>query len=220
MRRNVGCIGLQHQGVQRQLRGQHAQLQRTLERERPAKAQFEAHGDELLGLLQTAIEGMGNAAFHRRLAQTLQQQIGAAPHMQEHGQIVLLRQLQLRFVKQLLPRHVQTGHKTIQTDFTHGHQVRVWAVRVQRLLQYRQVMVLGLRRVQGVDAQGVDIAVLVGELAHQFEVVHLHRWNDTGLNTHCASGLSHRVPVVCKFSGVQVAVAVDPIHSEIVGVYG
>ena len=49
-------------------------------------------------LLLAAVEGMGNAALHRHLAQVLEQQIGAAPHMQDdrppqpgrHGQLPLV----------------------------------------------------------------------------------------------------------------------------------
>ena len=121
-------------------------------RQRPAKTQLEAHGDELLRLLHTAIERVGNAALHWRLAQTLEKQISTAPHMQDDGQVELLRQFQLRFVKELLPRHVQTRHKTIEADFTQRHQARVGSVLFQSGAQGLQVGLMGLRGVHRVYA--------------------------------------------------------------------
>jgi POT family proton-dependent oligopeptide transporter len=46
-------------------------------RQRAAKTQLEPHGDELLGLLQAAVERVGNATLHWRLTQALEQQISA-----------------------------------------------------------------------------------------------------------------------------------------------
>ena len=65
MRGNVRRIGFQHQRFQRQFGGEHAQLQCALKGQRATKTQLETHGDELLGLLQTAIERMGDATLHR-----------------------------------------------------------------------------------------------------------------------------------------------------------
>jgi hypothetical protein len=151
-------------------------------------------------------------AFHRRLPQPLQQQIGAAPHVQDHRQVVLLGQLQLRCVKELLTRHVQAGHKTVQADFTHRHQTRVGAVVCQGLVQGLQIGLAGLRCEKGVDAQRVNVAVLVRQLPHRVKVRGLHRRDDAGVHAHRAGGLTHRVAVRREFGGVQVAVAVDPSH--------
>ena len=96
-----------------------------------AKPQFETHGDELLGLLQAAVKRMGDTAFDRRLAQTLQQQISTSAHMQDDRQVVLLGQIELCLVKKLLPRHVQAGHKSVQTDFTYRYQAGVFSVLLQ-----------------------------------------------------------------------------------------
>ena len=72
--------------------------------------------------------------------------------MQQHRQVVLLRQLQLGFVNKLLSRHVQTWHKTIEANFTHRHQTRVVTMAVQSLVQGLQILFAGLRGVQGMDA--------------------------------------------------------------------
>jgi hypothetical protein len=98
--------------------------------------------------------------------------------MHDDRQIVLLGQFQLRSVKKLLPRHVQAGHKSVQTYFTHGHQARVSSVLLQGDIQCLQVGLTGLRRVQRMDTQGVNVAMLVGELAHNVKVCDLHRWDN------------------------------------------
>ena len=55
--------------------------------------------------------------------------------MQQHRQTVALRQRQLGAVEMLLARHVQAGDKSIQTDFSHRHQMRVALGLVQGLFQ-------------------------------------------------------------------------------------
>lgn len=62
MRRNVGRIGFHHQAAQWQIRRQAAQLQGAVVRQRPAKPQLEAQRDERLGLLEAAVERVGDAA--------------------------------------------------------------------------------------------------------------------------------------------------------------
>ena len=56
VRRNVGGIRLQHQGVQRQGLRQMAQLVSALKRDRTAETQLEAQLDELLRLHRAAVE--------------------------------------------------------------------------------------------------------------------------------------------------------------------
>ena len=62
VRRDVGGIGFEHDGRERQVFGQATQLQGPLEGEGATKAEFESQFDEGVGLLQAAVEGMGNAA--------------------------------------------------------------------------------------------------------------------------------------------------------------
>jgi hypothetical protein len=81
--------------------------------------------------------------------------------MQDHRQVKALGQFQLRLVMVLLQRHVQARHKAIEADLAHRHQARVGAVLLQCLGQGLQVGVRGLRREQRVDAQRVNVAVLM-----------------------------------------------------------
>ena len=79
-------------------------LQRALEGHRAAEAELEAELDEGLRLLLAAVEGMRDAArlpgaTCRRCFSTL---VDRAPHVQDHRQLVLARQLQLRVEEALL----------------------------------------------------------------------------------------------------------------------
>jgi hypothetical protein len=107
VRRDVRRIGLQHQRVQRQCRGQAAQLQRALEgharRRNPAAGRRRNPG--LLRLPANAwampVHGVGR---RRQRAQPRQQAVGRAAHMQDHRQAMPARQAQLRAVEVLLAR--------------------------------------------------------------------------------------------------------------------
>jgi hypothetical protein len=133
--------------------------------------------------------------------------------MQDDGQVVVLRQSQLGFVKQLLTRHVQALHKAIKTDFTHSHQTRVAAVLMQLRVKRWQVGLSCLRRVHGVYAEGIHVTILMRQQAYCVEIGRLNRWNHTGKHFYRACSQAHRVAVCGKFLGVQMAMAVNPIHA-------
>ena len=65
---------------------------------------------------------MGYATRHWKLTEPFEQSVCAAPHVQDDGQLVALRNLQLRFKKMGLLgkrfRRVDLWHKTIQTNFS------------------------------------------------------------------------------------------------------
>ena len=107
VRRDIRRVGLHHQGRFGQLGRQPAQLQRPVIGHGAAKPQLEAQCDEGLGLLQTAVEGMGDAARHGNVAQPLEELVRRAAHMQDHRQIEPSRQLQLGTVELLLPRGIE-----------------------------------------------------------------------------------------------------------------
>ena len=153
---------------------------------------------------------MGDAARHGNVAQALEQLVGRAAHMQDHRQIEPARQLQLRTVKLLLPRGIQSIGKKIQPDFADGHQARVTMVLLQRLGQQRQVGIGRPRGVERVDAQRVAVAVAVRQLAHGIPVGTLHRRNHAMRHACCSRLLAHGVAVGGKLGGVQVAVRIDP----------
>ena len=212
MRGNVGRIGFHHQAAQRQLGGQAAQLQGAVVGHRPAKPQLEAQRNKRLGLLQAAVEGMGDAPAYLHLAQYLQKLVGRAAHMQDDGQIKPPRQHQLLAVKALLAFGVQPRHKVVEPDFAHRHQARVSAVLLQGVGQQLQVFVLRAAGVQGVNAQGVAVAMAVGQQAHAVPVAALYRGQHA---MHHALGpglLAHRVHIVRQLGRIQVGVGVNPGH--------
>ena len=76
LRRNVGGIGLEHQGLLGQGPGQLAYSQRALESHGPAEAELESQRDEMPGLHGAAVEGMGDTACDLDAAQGFEQRIG------------------------------------------------------------------------------------------------------------------------------------------------
>src|SRR3990167_9773059 len=60
------------------------------------------------------------------------------------------------------------------------------------------------------DAQGVAVAVAVGQFTHGVGMGHLHCWNDEVLHAGCAGMGAHCVHVGSELGGVEVAVGVDP----------
>ena len=65
---------------------------------------------------------MGDATSYWKLTKPFEQTISTATHVQDDGQLVALRNLQLRFKKMGLLgkrfRRVDLWHKTIQTNFS------------------------------------------------------------------------------------------------------
>ena len=132
--------------------------------------------------------------------------------MQDDGQIKPPRQRELRAVKALLAFGVQPRHKVVEPDFAHGHQARVSAVLLQGVGQQLQVFVLRAAGVQGVNAQGVAVAMAVGQQAHAVPVAALYRGQHA---MHHALGpglLAHRIHIGRQLGRIQVGVGVNPGH--------
>jgi hypothetical protein len=157
-------------------------------------------------LLQAAIESVGNAAHHWRVAQAFEQQVGAAAHMQDDGQLVLLRELELGFVKQLLlgqrSSRVELGHKPIQANFTHGYQAWVVVVGVQGSVELRQMRLGGVRGVERVNAQGINILLGMGQQTHGVKVGRLDRRDDALRHTRLTTSPMHGCAVSLKLGGI------------------
>jgi S1-C subfamily serine protease len=185
-------------------------LQRTLKRQSATKAQLETTVNKLLRLLQAAVEGVRNAAHHLDAAQRLQQAVSRASHMQDHRQPSVTRQLQLRCIEMRLQGPVQSWHKVIQTDLTHGHQTRVVALVLQGLLQPVQITRLRLVHVERVQTQRIRAAMLVGQGAHGVELRSSHRWQHQARDAGRVGALHHGVAVSVKLGGVEVAVRINP----------
>jgi len=66
-RGDIRRIGLDDKRIEWQLRRETADLQGALERQVAAETEMHALIEKRLGLLKTAVEGMGNAAMHAML---------------------------------------------------------------------------------------------------------------------------------------------------------
>ena len=189
-----------------------------LEGERAAKTELETHGDELLGLLQAAVERVGDAAPAGRALplrpQVLEHPIGAAAHMQHHGQTVGAGQPQLRGIKKLLTRThgglAQRGNKKVQADFADRHQARIAVVLCQLSVQSRQVGLLGLRHVQGMDAQAVAVTKGMGQFAHRRPVGALYCRYDAVAHACRPRRFTQGAAIGGTFRSVQMGVGVNP----------
>ena len=210
LRRDVGGVGFQHQGIVRQPHGQAADLQRPLVCQGPAKPELEASTCEFLRLHLAAIEGVGDAAGHRQAAQTGQQGVGRAPYVQQYRQAGLPRQLQLRQVEGLLPLAVQPRNEVVQTDLAHRHQTGVVGMGLQGLRQELQVGVGRAVGVEGVNAQRIGQSVAVCQGPHPLEVRSLHGRQHQHGHLHGARAFNHRIAVGVKLGRIQVAVRVHP----------
>ena len=169
-----------------------------------------------MGLLQAAIERVGNPAHPADVTQAFEQGVCRAAHMQDHRQLVALRQLELCAVKLLLGvpscRGVEGGYPAIQANFTHCHQARVVALRQQGLVELIEVCRSGLRCEQGVNAQGIGVLVGMGQRTHGVEIGGFDRRDDATAHP-LRSGVCANLGAIClKFGSVKVAVGVNPEH--------
>ena len=109
---------------------------------------------------------MGDAPRHGELTKPFEQSVCAAPHVQDDGQLVALRNLQLRFKKMgLLGKRlgcVDLRYKTIQTNFAYRDQSWVITMRMQMRVQGGKVFVFGLWGVERMYAQSVGVCMAVG----------------------------------------------------------
>jgi len=81
---------------------------------------------------------------------------------------------------------------------------------LQRLGQQGQVLLAGPHHIQGMDAQRVDIVVLVGKVAHALEVRGRYGRNHDLRHTRRPCARHHRLTIRVELRRVQMAVAVDP----------
>jgi hypothetical protein len=186
VRRNVRRIGLQHQRVQRQCRGQAAQLQRALEGHRAAETQPQAELQEPVGLLRTAGERMRDASPRPRPpGRHAAPPAGGRPsgahagspasHAGAPGAVVRGRNAPAARAWPARTRREQNSPaRSRPRRRAAGRPGRRAAVHPAR-----QIAVRGAPHVQGVDAQRVTVTVGMRRLAHGLEVGHLDRGIDT-----------------------------------------
>ena len=148
------------------------------------------------------------------LAQALEQLVGRTPHMQDHRQPMFARQAQLRPVKVHLPLPqralAKRRHQVIQTNLAHRHQARVIALRCQGGVQRVKVMLAGLCHVKRVNAQGVAVAMGMGQVAHSLKVSHGHRRQDAVHHPGLRRTGPYLGHVRRKLGRIKMAMGIDP----------
>ena len=118
----------QNQILQWQFGGKTANSRGAGKGHRAPATEFEAELHERFGLHQAAAEGMRDSPFNLDTTQALQNLIDGPSRMEEHGQVEITRNLQLRDQKLLLPLRVKSWHEVVKTDFTDGNR-RLFAQR-------------------------------------------------------------------------------------------
>lgn len=210
MRRNIGGIGFHHQSRQRQAGRQLTQFERSVIGDSPAKTQLEAQIDKCLRLLSAAVEGVGNAAHHLVLAQGLEQAVAALAHMQDDGQLELLRQPDLLLVKPDLALSIESGHKKVEPDLAHRHQMRIAFLLHQQFAQRRNIGRLRARRVERMEAQRIAVTVSMGQRNYLLPVRALHSRNHQMLHTGGMCRDSNRLAIHIELGCIQVAMGIYP----------
>ena len=127
---------------------------------------------------------------------------------------MLARQAQLRPVEVHLPLPqralAQRWHKKIKANLAHRHQARVIALRCQGVVQRIQVMLAGLCHIQRVNAQGVAVAMGMGQVAHSLKVSHGHRRQDAVRHPGLRRTGPHLGHVRRKLGRIKMAMGIDP----------
>ena len=179
-----------------------------------AKAEFEAQLNKSARLLFAAAEGMGNASVRPGFAQVAQNGIHSVARVEDDGQPVPARQLELLAEKRLLPfapgRRGQRGREKIQPDFAHGHQPRIARMRLQGGGQLLRRAFARLRHVERMGAQRVSVAQPVRGLPGLIKRAGAHSGNHAAAHTQRAGLLTHSGQVSGELGRVQVAVGVNP----------
>ena len=211
MRRNVRGIRLQDQRLGRQLRGEAADLQGPVEGQRAAEAQLEAKLEEGVRLLAAAIERMTDAAGPQSdAAQAAQQRVGAASHMEDHRQLMPLRELELLHIEMLLRGRVEVLDEEIEADLADADQARIVAALGQHPVETAEVLVARVHDVQRMDAQRIAEAMRMRERPHLLEVPGDDRRDHDLRHARCQRARDDGVAVDVELRGVEVAVRVSP----------
>jgi hypothetical protein len=210
LRRDVRGVGLHDDGRQWHRGGDATDAQRPVEGERAAETELEAELGERAGLLLAAVEGVSDAAAHRPCAQLLEDAVDRPADVQQHRQVELAGEPQLRREDPGLTLPVEAGDEVVQADLADRHQPRVVAVRLEPGTQRRQVGIAGSAGAHRMDAEGVGEAVAMRQLADPVEVAGIDRRNDDRRHPRGARRGDDGVPIGVEIGRVEVAMRVDP----------
>ncbi len=159
---------------------------------------------EFSRLLETAVEGVGDPALHTDPSQNGKHHILGAPNVQQHREIEIAGNPELRLEKMHLPLPIEIFDIEIQADFSDGD--RFGGPGFQRF----EIFFYGTLDIHRVDAErGITGEMGGRNFEHFFEIRMLHGRNYEGGNACGPRPLDHIVPVRVEFFRVEVAMGVD-----------
>ena len=157
---------------------------------------------------------MRDAARDGRAAQVLEQVVGRAPHVQDHRQIELARQRELRGIEVRLALAVQTGHEVIEPDLADRDEARVVAQCAASASRSRARSASAARSTNsGWMPSAYANAVRMGEPTH----ARRSSPPSTAGSTICVTPRARArgndgVAVGVELGRVEMTVGVDPVH--------
>ena len=209
-RRDIGRVGFEHISIGREGRCQPADLQGTGEGHRATEAQHTTEIDEGRGLLNAAVEGMGDPAARTQPAKVLEHGVLGTAHMHDHWQLEVAGNAKLLDKEALLTCPVQARHEVIESDFADADQPRIIDRPGDRVAQSGQFGVIGLIDMQRVNAKCIAHAGMPRrERGDRLKIEGTHRRYDDAVDTRCHGRIDHVIAIGVEFGSIKVAVGID-----------
>ena len=153
---------------------------------------------------------MREAARDAAPAQLGEHRVDGTTNVQQHRQLELGREAELRREDRRLALAVEAGDEMIEADLADRDQARVAGVARERVAQRRQVVGAGSVRAHGMDAERVREPVAVRQIAHPLEVGDGYRRDDDLGDPGGARPRHDVVAIGIELRSVEMAVRVDP----------
>ena len=214
MQRHIGRVGLQQQRVERQLRQRVAGFAGAFISQGAADADRVAEFDKRLRLLQAAGKAVHHAAPRQIVAAQVQRQlvVGAA-RMQDHRQIILLRQPQLRVEQKLLARKLRILHIEVEADLPYCRQLR--RLLPQPVFQLLEMGVFVALNGDGMQAErGVESGMLRRQRNDARKAAGLHCRHDNALYARFGGARDAGRLIADEGREIEMAVGIGKSHAS------
>ena len=213
--REVGRVGLEHQRLGRQVTRQGTQLARALEGQHAAEAEPETEIEVLPGLLQAAVEGVGDATGNPRAAQRGEYLVVRLAHVQQHRQPRRGGDRQLRVEQRALALGIGIVDVEVETDLADGHGVAGG----QFGLEGREIGLAVRGDVDRVQAvRSVQVGVRRAQRPQPRPAGGRHRGDDDAAHATGAARGEHRGTVGVEGVDIEMAVGVDQLQRSAPGI--
>ena len=183
---------------------------RLRERHRPTEADEETEGKESLHFVGRTTPAMhhtsGATALSMPLSELKQHRLGRIPTMNDHRQIKLHGQIQLRSEHLQLTLEIGLPEQ-IETEFTNGDDPGI----IERgFSQHSQGVRLPMFSVQGMHSDGVaKLRETISKSSDRRDLSGLHTGMQQGSHTGLPPALCHLIKIVIEVSKNDVAVTVN-----------